>query len=182
MLVIAPALLAAADLPKGTILQFDKTLLVNMGIQFINIAILTFVLAWFLYKPVVKFLQARADRIHNEIDAVRKDRDEALELKEKYETLLAGVETEREEVLHQAYKRAMEKSDQMVFDARREAELVFERALQELETEKKSQADELKRQVIELSVLIAGKIIEVNMDRNAHDRLFDEAMAEWRES
>jgi F-type H+-transporting ATPase subunit b len=182
MLLITPVLLAAAELPKGTILQFDSGMLINLGIQLLNIGILTFILSKFLYKPVVKFLNSRTERIKNEIETVRKDRDEALELKEKYESLVTGIESEREEVLHQAYKKAMEKSDQMLFDARREAEMVFERALQELETEKKSQNEEMKRQIVDLSVLLAGRIIEVNTDRATHDRLFDEAMAEWRES
>jgi len=182
MLWITPVLLAASALPEGTILQFDKTLLMNLGIQLLNIAILTVVLTWFLYKPVLKFMNARTERIRTEIDTVRKDRDDTLELKEKYETLITGIEGEREEVLHQAYKKAMEKSDQMLFDARRESELVVERALQQFEAEKKSQHDEIKRQIVELSVLLAGRIIEVNTDQGVHDRLFDEAMAEWRES
>ena len=183
MSLLLPApLLAAADLPPGTILAFDNGLLINMGIQLLNISILTFILAFFLYKPVLKFMNARTERIRGEIESVRKDRDEALELKDKYETAINGIDNEREEVLHQAYKKAMEKSDQMLFDARRESELVFERALLEIEAEKKSQSEEMKRQIIELSVMLAGRIIEVNTDNMAHDRLFDEAMAEWRES
>ena len=43
-------------------------------------------------------------------------------------------------------------------------------------------SDEMKQQIVELSVLLASRIIKVNMDREMHDRLFDEAMAEWRES
>ena len=174
--------LAASNLPPGNILSFDKTLLINMGIQAINIAILTAILAFFLYKPVVKFMNTRAERIRGEIETARGERSEALELKEKYEKLIAGIENEREDVLHQAFKKAMEKSDQMIFDARREAELVFERALQELEAEKKKQADEMKREMIEIAVLMAGKIVSVNTDRTTHDRLIDEAMSEWMES
>ena len=182
MMQLTPVLLAAAELPPGSILAFDRATLISLGIQLFNVAILTFVMGYFLYKPVVKFLDARSERIKNEIDATRSDRTEALERKERYEALLSGIDGEREEVLHQAYKKAMEKSDQMLFDARREAELVLERLLQEFETEKKSQQDEVKRQIVDLSVLLASRIIEINTDRIAHDRLFDEAMAEWRES
>ena len=182
MLLLTPVLVAASELPEGTILSFDKTLVATMGIQLLNIALLTFVLAWFLYRPVRKFMLARSERIRTEVDAVRRDRDEALELKEKYEALVTGIEAEREEVLHQAYKKAVEKSDQMLFDARRESELVVDRAMQQYEAEKKSQHDETKRQIVEISVTLAGRIIEHHMDRELHDRLFDEALAEWRES
>ena len=182
MLQVTPVLLAAAELPPGTIIAFDSATLISLGIQLINVAILTVILSYFLYKPVIKFLNSRTERIRNEIDATRNDRNEALELKEQYEAQLAVIDNEREEVLHQAYRKAMEKSDQMLFDAKREAELVLERLLQEFETEKKSQQDEVKRQIVDLSVLLAGRIVEINTDRMAHDRLFDEAIAEWRES
>jgi F-type H+-transporting ATPase subunit b len=153
-----------------------------MGIQLVNVALLTVVLAYFLYKPVVKYLNTRSERIQNEIEAARKERDEAMEMKERYEVLIAGVENEREEVLHQAYKKAVEKSDQMLFDARREAELLFEKAHMELETEKQNHMDEIKRQIIEISTLMAGKIVEINTDQSVHNRLIEEAMADWRES
>ena len=175
----APAILAASGMPPGNILSFDKTLLINMGIQAVNIAVITVALAYLLYKPVIKYMRTRADRIKGEIDSARNERGEALELKEKYEKLIAGIETEREDVLHQAYKKAMEKSDQMLFDARRESELVFERALQELETEKKKQSDEMKRQMIEIAVMMAGKIVEVNTDGAAHEKLIDEVLTNW---
>ena len=179
MLPINSILLASSGLPPGTILSFDKTLLINMGIQAINIIILTVFLAFMLYKPVIKFMNKRAERIRGEIEAARGERGEALELKEKYEKLIAGIETEREEVLHLAYRKAVEKSDQMLFDARRESDLVFERALQELEAEKQKQADEMKRQMIEIAVMMAGRIVEVNTDQPAHDKLIDEVITDW---
>ncbi|MCL1848645.1 MAG: F0F1 ATP synthase subunit B [Clostridiales bacterium] len=182
MLLFTPVLIASAELPEGSILSFDKTLIATLGIQLLNVAILAFILGWFFYKPVLKFMQSRTERIRAEVDAVRKDRDEALELKEKYEALVTGIEGEREEVLHQAYKRAVERSDQMLFDARRESELVVDRAMLQFEAEKKTQYEEIKQQIVELSVTLAGRIIEHNMDRELHDRLFDEAMAEWKES
>ena len=179
MLPVTPVLLAANSMPPGSILSFDKSLLINMGIQAINIAVLTVFLAFILYKPVVKFMNARTERIRGEIEAARGERGEALELKEKYEKLIAGIETEREEVLHLAYRKAVEKSDQMLFDARHESDMVFERALQELEVEKQKQADEMKRQMIEIAVLMAGRIVEVNTDQMAHDRLIDEVITDW---
>jgi len=181
MFPVTPAALAASNLPPGSILSFDIPLLINMGIQAINIAALTAILAFFLYKPVVKFMNSRTERIKGEIETARGERGEALELKEKYEKLIAGIETEREEVLHEAYRKAVEKSDQMLFDARREAELVFDRALQELEVEKQKQTDEMKRQMIEIAVLMAGKIVEVNTDREAHNRLIEEVLSDWME-
>jgi len=172
---------AAQEMPEGSILNFDKQLLVNIGIQWLNIIVLTVALAFLLYKPVKKFLADRTERIENEIKAAKGEHENALELKEKYEKLISEIEKEREEVLHQAHKKAMEKSDQMLFDARREAELIYDRALAELETERKNITDEIKRQMIEISVMMAGRFVKVSIDRETQDKLIDEALSEWEE-
>lgn len=173
---------AAGELPEGTILSFDKSLLVNIGIQWLNIILLTVVLVFILYKPVKKFLQGRTERIKAEIDAARKEREEAMELKEQYEQMISSIEKEREEILRQAHKKAVEKSDQMLFDARHEADAMYGRALSELELERKNVMNEMREQMIEISTLMAGRFVEVSIDRATQDRLIDEAFADWEGS
>lgn len=173
---------ASRGMPEGSILHFDKSLLIKIGIQWFNIALLTAALIFILYKPVKKFMAARTERINGEIEAARKEREEAMELKEKYEQKIAQIEKEREEILHQAHKKAMEKSDQMMFDARREADVMYDRALAELELERKNITDEMKKQMIEISVLMASRFVEVSIDRETQDRYIDEALSHWEES
>jgi len=168
-------------IPEGTIMQFDKTLVINTCIQIFNIVVLTAVLVYILYKPVKEFLASRSERIRNEIKAASEERQEALELKEQYEKMLAGIEQEREEILHQAYKKAMDRSDQMLFDARQEAKAVHIRALAELETERKNMMEEMKRQMIDISVMMASRFVDVSIDREAPDKYIDEALADWEE-
>jgi F-type H+-transporting ATPase subunit b len=179
---ICTVALAGAELPLGSILNLDKDLLIQMAVQAVNVLLLTAVLAFLLYKPVKQFMAQRKERIAAEIEAAQKDRAEALELKEQYERMIADIETEREEILHAAYKKAMERSDQMLFAARREAENIYQRALSELEIEKENVADEMKRQIIEIAALMAGRFVEVSIDRETQDRLIAEALAEWEES
>lgn len=168
-----------AGLPEGSIIHFDKELVIQIGIQWLNIILLTAVLVFVLYKPVKRFMAGRAERIHNEIEAARMEREKAQELKEKYEAMLEEIEGEREDILLQAHKKAMEKSDQLLFDARREADAMYSRALAELETERKNINDEMKKQIIELSVLMAGRFVEVSIDRETQDRYIEQALSEW---
>ncbi|MDR3122111.1 MAG: ATP synthase F0 subunit B [Clostridiales bacterium] len=170
---------AAAGLPDGVILSLDKSLLYNIAIQLFNVAVLTVALIFLLYKPVRKFLAERRQTIRAELEEARAIRDEALEQKEQYEKLIAGIESEREEILRQTHKRAMEKSDQMLFDARREAEVIYSRAQAELELERENLNDEMKRQIIEISHMMAGRFVQVSMDRAAQDRFIEHALSEW---
>lgn len=174
-------LLAAAE-DSGSILAFDKSLLAGIGIQLFNVLLLTVALIWLLYKPVKKFMAERTERIKREIEKARTERDEALELREKYEKLIEEIEQEREDILLQAHKKAMEKSDQLLFDARRESEAMYNRALAELDVERKNIMDEMKKQMIEISLMVAGRFVEVSIDRQTQDRYIEEAFDDWEGS
>ena len=68
---------SAGELPPGRILGFDKTLLISLGIQWINIALLTAVLIFILYKPVKKFMADRSERIRGDIASARQNSEDA---------------------------------------------------------------------------------------------------------
>ena len=168
-------------MPEGTILHFDKTLLIEIGIYMVNILLLVGVLAFLLYKPVKKFLDQRRGRIEGDLDAARRQREEAEQLKAQYERMLADIGEERDEILSGAHKRAVERSDELLFEARREAEALHARAVAELELERKNAFNDMKEQMIEISALMAGRFVKVSMDRETQDRYIDEAFADWME-
>jgi len=168
-------------MPEGNILSLDKDILINIGIQWINITILTAVLVFILYNPVKRFLSARRENIKSEIDAARAEREEAMELKEKYEKMIAGLEDEREEILRHAHKKAVEKSDRLLFDARHEAEVIRDHALAELELERNNAAHEIREQIIDISMAAAGRFVKVSIDRETQDKYIDQAFADWEE-
>lgn len=180
---VGRAMLAAQSggMPAGSILHFDKALLIQLAIQWLNIALLTALLIFILYRPVKKFMADRAARIRSEIESAQAQRQEAQELREKYELLIADIEKERDEILHLAHKKAVEKSDQMLMDARREAEALADRALAEVALERKNMENDLKKQVVELAFLMAGRFVEVSVDRETQDRLIEEAFSGWEE-
>jgi F-type H+-transporting ATPase subunit b len=178
VLNIGIPLVLAEAMPDGAILSLDKDLLIRIGIQLINVSILTAVLVYVLYKPVKKYLADRKQRIKDDLEESLKIRDEAMELKDKYEKLLSGIEEEREEILRQTHKMAMERSDQLLFNTRREVEVLHSRSKAEMELERKNIADEMKRQIIEISHLMAGRLISVSMDREKQDELIEQALAD----
>ena len=173
------AVFAAAELPEGSILNLDKSLGYNIIIQLINVIILIAALTFILYKPVLKFLAARKQRINDEIDSARNIREEAAQLREKYEKMLEGIEAQRDEVLLQANKIAVEKSDQLLFEARREAETIHNMAKLEIEAERENVENEIKRQIIEIAHLMAGRFIELSIDQETQDKLIEQALSEW---
>ena len=169
----------AAELPEGGILNLDKSLIITMIAQIINVALLTVILVFILYKPVKKFLNNRTQRIKQELDNAGALNEEARELKEKYEKLIDNIEEEREELLRQSQKKAVEKSDQLLFDAQKEADKLQKRVMDDLEIERRNMQDEMMRQIIEVSYVMANRFVEVSIDEETQNRFIEQALADW---
>ena len=179
VLLSVAAKTTAADLPDGGILSLDKSLIINMIAQMVNVALLTAILIFILYKPVKKFMANRTQRIKQEIESAGEIHKEAEELKEKYEVLISNIEEEREELLRQSQKKAIEKSDQLLFEAQREADKLHKRVMDDLEIERRNMQDEMMRQMIEVSYVMANRFVEVSIDEQTQNRLIEQALADW---
>ena len=170
---------AAAELPEGAILNLDKTLLYNILIQLFNVIVLIIALTAILYKPVRKFLADRKQRISDEAENVRRIRKEAEQLRETYEKMIEGIGTERDEILSRANKIAVEKSDRLLFEAQHEVEALHMRARSDIETEYKNMENEIKRQIIEISHIMASRFVELSIGRETQERLLEQALSEY---
>ena len=168
-------------MPAGGILEFNTAFLIRIAIQWLNIIILTGVLIYVLYKPVKKFMTDRAGRITRDIDSARRSNEKAREDRAHYERLIANIEEEREVILSEAHRIAVERSDQILLAAREEARHLIARAEDEIRKERENTADEIKRQIIDLSTLMASRFIEVSIDRSVQESYLDELLEDWRE-
>ena len=160
------------------IIGFDSQLIFDAIITGINVFILFFALSYFLFNPVQKVLKNRSDRIKNELENAKKQESEAIALKEQYEKKLADTRVEVEKIIEDARKNAKKMSEEIVADARTEAQNIINRGNKEIEQEKAKAVDELKSQVINISTLIASKIIKENVNAKSEDKLFEEALSE----
>jgi F-type H+-transporting ATPase subunit b len=165
----------------GSLLHFDKRFLIETGIQVFNIIVLTIALICILYAPVRQFLRNRTERIQNDIVAAKSEYQTAQDLKEEYHNKLAEIDKEREEILNQARKKAIERSDQILTAAKKEADTIYHNAMAEIAAERINSEADTKRQLIELSTLIAERFIEVSIDTQTQEKFVDEALAGWEE-
>jgi len=113
------------------------------------------------------------------LDNADQTNERARELKSNYENLIANIEVERENLLTQAHHAAVDKRDRMIFAAQSEAKHIIVKAKEEIASEKENAAEEIKRQIIELSTFMAGRFIELTIDPQTQDRYVDEALADW---
>lgn len=140
--------------------------------------ILCFILWKLLYKPVSKMLNERKENIQKDIDGAKELREEAVKLKEDYESRIAQSRKEAQEIIESGRKRGEEVKENIVEEAKEEANSIIKKAKREIEAEKEKALLEIKAQSGEMALLIASKIIEEDMNSDKHKKLIDKFVDE----
>lgn len=131
-----------------------------------------------LFNPIRSVLQKRQDKIRTELETAASDMDRAKELKEEYEEKLKTIDKEADTILGDARKRALANENRIVAEAKEEAARIVERARVEAELEKQKAADEIKKQMVSIASMMAGKVVRETMDVKLQDNLVEETLKE----
>ncbi|MDR2044067.1 MAG: F0F1 ATP synthase subunit B [Clostridium sp.] len=164
------------------IFDLDWQLIADAALMVIAVFVLFLFMSYFLFNPVRKLLENRRNKIQEELDSAKKNMESAKALREEYEDRLRGVDQESEGILSDARKRALSNENQIVAQAKQEAARILERARVEAQLEKQKVADEMKREMISVASLMAGKMVTASMDGSVQERLIDETLREMGES
>jgi len=121
--------------------------------------IVFFILAKFAWKPILKGLKDREESIDEALRSAELARAEMARLEASNEAILLEARAERDALLGEARKIREELIGKARDEAAREAEKVVEKAHQQIENEKQAAIADIRRQISDLSVLIAEKII-----------------------
>ena len=106
------------------LIGFDPQLLHDSVLTGINIFILFFFLSYLLFNPVRDILEKRKQKIAQELASAAGDMASASALKEEYEAKLKNVNKEAEDILEAARKKAKTRENEILDEARAEAEKV----------------------------------------------------------
>ena len=160
----------------------DLQLLSDAVLMIIAIFVLFLVASYFLFNPAREMLAKRRAKIKDELDGAAKDKEDASLLKLQYEEKLKNIDKEAEEILGDARKRALESENKIVAEAKAEAARIIDRAKVEAELEKQKAADDVKREMVVLASMIAGKVVKASIDTTVQESLVNETLKEIGES
>ena len=182
MNVTAAGLVLASAEMAPRLFDLDLQLIADSVLMIIAVFSLFLIASHFLFNPVRDMMQKRQDRIKNELDTAAADMENARALKEEYEAKLKDIDKEAESILAEARKEALANENKIVADAKEEAARIIERAGVEAELEKKKAADEVKREMVVLASMMAGKVVSAAIDTTVQDSLVEETLKEIGES
>ena len=131
--------------------------------QLIVFVLLFFLLAKLAWKPIISSLKEREHSIQQALDTAEKARLEMSRLKSDNENLLKQAREEREKILREAKEASNRMKEEAQTDAKKAADRIIDDARAAIETEKNSALKEVKALVANLSLDIAGKILQKNL-------------------
>lgn len=158
--------------------DLDWQLLADSCLMIIAIFFLFLALSYFLFNPARKMLNDRKEKIRGELDEARENMENAQSLKEEYEEKLKNIDKEAESILSEARKKALANENQIVSQAKEEAARILDRARVEAELEKQKMADDVKKEMISIAALMAGKVVSASIDTTVQNRLIEETLKE----
>ena len=162
--------------------DLDLQLLADATLMIIAVFVLFLIASYFLFNPVREMMAKRQAKIKGELDSAAKDREDASLLKEQYEEKLKNINIEAEAILSDARKRALENENKIVAQAKDEAARIIDRARVEAELEKQKAADDVKREMVVLASIMAGKVVKASIDTTVQESLVNETLKEIGES
>jgi F-type H+-transporting ATPase subunit b len=177
LVLAAPALVLAAA-PEGEhggggLISLDKSLIIQM----LNFLVLLAILHRLLYKPLLAKMEERSAAIKTSLEAADAARAAAARQQEENAERLRAAYAEAQSIRAAALKEAGEEQRKLVEAARREAQQLVESARAQTEADIRRAREELRREVSDIAVAVAEKLVRKSLRDEEHRRIVDDAIA-----
>ena len=127
---------------------------------------LIFLLRKFAWKPILDAVNEREKTIVDSLNSAKEAQKEMESLQTENKKILQEARAESDAMLSQSKQSGKEIIVQAKADAKVEAEKIIVKAKQSIDNEKRAAMNEIKNQVANLSVDIASKVIDKEMEKN----------------
>jgi len=169
-LAALPVVVRAAEEGDSGIVPQDYSLQIWTLITF---GVLLVLLAKFAFKPIAEALDRRGQMIKAQLDDAQKLRVEAKTLMDDYQKQIAEARAEAGKIIEESRQLGEKVRKEVVDKANSEASAIVSRSQEEIIRQKEKGIQEMKDTIASLSVQIAGRIIEKEVNAATHQQLID---------
>jgi F-type H+-transporting ATPase subunit b len=150
----------------------------SLIIYLVNFSLLLGLLYVFAYKPILRLLDQRAQRIQESLAAADQARQEAASSRAAIEEQLNEARREGQRLLDQAREAAERYREEEAARAREQAEAFVARAREDIQRERDAALAEVRSHFGDLAISAAERIIRRSVDRRAHRDLIAQVLEE----
>jgi F-type H+-transporting ATPase subunit b len=154
---------------------------INIGLlasQLVNFILLAVLLYLVLYKPVLRMLNERKERIARSMADVDAARDAAAKAQLEYDRKVAEAQRKAQEIIAAAAQTGEKAKADIVADAHREADRIKQDAIADAEQQKVRALADVQSQIAGLSMMATERVLGQAMDEKTQRQLISSFLAD----
>lgn len=145
----------------------------NFGVQIAATIILFLVIRQKLFKPVNALLEKRRNYIESNISNSEKLRQEADEMKKKYDSRLQEAKMEASQIISEAKKYGEDIKNKAVKDSKELAKQEYDKGVKNLEQERQKVMDSLNDEIVDMAMLACEKVLMEKVDEKVDKKFIE---------
>ena len=147
-------------------------------ISLANLVLLFLMIKKFLFKPVKNMIAKREEAAEAVLKEAEQTRQETIKEKMAWDAKMAKADQEADEIIKEAVVKANKKSGVIINTATERADEIIKLAKFEANLEHKAAEEGIKREIVDLSSALTGKLLSREINPEDHSELIDEFINE----
>ncbi len=145
----------------------------SIAFQIINFGILMFLLKKFVYAPVLKVLDERANRIKDGLDAADKNIKLQKKLDDESQKIMADAKKQAQSIIKDAKVEADKLQKQAAEKAKTDAKKSLESERQAWESQKQAQLKKIESQLSKTIIDATNSVLSGSLDKKLQTQIID---------
>jgi len=138
--------------------------------------VLLVLLAKFAWKPLLALLDRREEMIRQSLDDAEKAKHELQRLQQESKEILSKARVEAQSILAKSRSEAEKLKGELRQEAKVQADSILRDAEKQIQVETEKAIAVIKNEVVDLSLLVASKLIKKNLSKEDNQSLIEESL------
>lgn len=158
---------------NNPLVQPDPGLYIWTILTFLGLLVFLKLVAW---GPLLKALDSRQEAIRKSLDDAQAAKQELERLQLESAQIIRQARVQADEIITESRADAGRLREEMRQKAKVEADGIVKNAERQIQMETTRALQQIRHEAIDLSVMIASKIIQRNLSKEDNERLIEEAL------
>src|SRR5437867_8675955 len=142
----------------------------------VTFLVLLALLAKFAWRPLLQALESRQESIRKSLDDARLAKVELERLQQESAQIIRQARVDADAIVTRSRSDGERLREELRQKARTEADAIVKNAERQIQLETTRALQQIRTEAVDLSVMIASKIIQRNLSKEDNERLIDEAL------
>ena len=138
--------------------------------------ILLGLLAKFAWNPLLRALEERQETIRRSLDDAERTKQELERVQQESAQIVAEARAEAQTIVSRSRAEAETVREDLKRKAKEEAAGLIKNAERQIQQETARAVQEIRREVVDLSLTVASKLIKKNLSQEDNDRLIQDSL------